>query len=62
MNEKLKRKIRDQYGTIKRFSGEVGIPQYQLYNKLNGSKPLSRPERKLIALMLGEDEGSLFER
>lgn len=62
MNEQLKRKIKDKYGTIKRFSGEVGIPQMQLYNKLNGSKPLSKPERILIAMMLGEDESSLFER
>lgn len=61
MNEKLKRKIKEQYGTIKHFSKEIGISQMQLYNKLNGSRPITKPERILIALKLGEDENSLFD-
>lgn len=61
MNETVKRKIRDKYGTLKAFSDEIGIPQYQLYNKLNGSRPLRKSERILIALMLEEDERGLFD-
>ena len=55
MNEVLKKKIRDKYGTLKKFSTEIGIPQSQLYNKLNGSRPLTKPEQILISMMLEED-------
>lgn len=61
MNENIKIKIKDKYGTIKRFSREVGIPQAQLYNKLNGSRPITKPERILIAMKLEEDVTTLFE-
>ena len=61
MNEKVKGKIREKFGTIKRFSQEIGIPQYQLYNKLSGSRPLKKPERILIAMLLEEDERGLFD-
>lgn len=60
MNEELKAKIKDKYGTIKKFSREVGIPQAQLYNKLAGSRPITKPERILIALKLDEDVEELF--
>ena len=62
MNEELKAKIKDKYGTIKRFSREVGIPQGQLYSKLAGYRPISKPERILIALKLEEDVDELFGR
>ena len=59
MNEKVKAKIKAKYGTIKRFSQEIGIPQYQLYNKFNGSRPFTKPEKILIELML--EERGLFD-
>lgn len=62
MNERLKAKIKQKYGTFKVFSREIGIPQQQFYNKLNGSRPITKPERILIAKVLEEDEAELFGR
>lgn len=59
MNEKVKEKIIVKYGTLKRFSEEIGIPQYQLYNKLNGTRPLRKSEKILIEMML--EERGLFD-
>ena len=59
MNERVKEKIIAKYGTIKRFSEEIGIPHRQLYNKLNGCKPLTKPEKILIEMML--EERGLFD-
>lgn len=61
MREELKEKIIVKYGSIKAFSEVIGIPQMQLYQKLDGRRPLRKSEKILIALMLEEDERGLFD-
>lgn len=58
---RLKGRIIERYGSYKAFSEACGIPQYQLYNKLHGSRPFSEEQKDKIAQLLEIDRREIFD-
>lgn len=58
-NDKLKGAIIAKYGTYTAFSKEIGINPQQLSAKLNGHRPVTKPERILWSMLL--EENGLFD-
>ncbi len=57
---KLRGRIIEKYGNYKKFSEVCGIPQFQFYNKLHGTRPFSEAQKDRIAELLGEERRELF--